>query len=68
MQALARAIPCTYVFEGMREVLRTGTFRWDHFGWALGLNALYLAFGIGLLVRMFDLARERGLLGRLTLQ
>ncbi|MCS6817295.1 MAG: ABC transporter permease [Blastocatellia bacterium] len=68
LQAIARAIPCTYVFEGMREVLRSGTFRWDHFGWALGLNVLYLAFGIWLLVRMFDLARERGLLGRLTMQ
>ncbi len=68
LQVIARAIPCTYVFEGMREVLRTGTFRWDHFGWALGLNALYLGLGFWLLVRMFNLARERGLLGRLTMQ
>ncbi|GBC77574.1 hypothetical protein HRbin08_01053 [bacterium HR08] len=68
VQVIARAIPCTYVFEGMREVLRTGTFRWDYFGWALGLNVLYLGLGFWLLARMFDLARERGLLGRLTMQ
>lgn len=68
VREIAWVIPCTYVFEGMREVLRSGTFRWDYFGWALGLNALYLAFGMWLLRRMFDLARQRGWLGRLTLQ
>jgi len=68
MQAVAFAIPCTHVFEGMREVIRTGSLSWSHLGWAVGLNALYLALAMWLLARIFNLARDRGLLGKLGMQ
>lgn len=68
VQTMALAIPCTHVFEGMREVLRTGSLSWSHLGWAVGLNMIYLALAMSLLARMFNLARDRGLLGKLGMQ
>lgn len=68
MRAMALAIPCTHVFEGMRDVIRSGTMSWHHLGWAMGLNAIYLGAAIWLLTRMFNLARDRGLLGKLGTQ
>jgi ABC-2 type transport system permease protein len=68
LQAVAWAIPCTYVFEGMREVLRSGTIPWGHLGWALGLNIIYLGAAMWLLARMFNTARDRGLLGKWGMQ
>jgi ABC-2 type transport system permease protein len=68
IQAVALAIPCTYVFEGMREVIRSGTMAWHQLGWAMGLNIIYLSAATLLLLRMFNLARDRGLLGKLGMQ
>ncbi|MBI3325228.1 MAG: ABC transporter permease [Nitrospinae bacterium] len=64
LQGISLAIPCTHVFEGMREVIRSGTIPWDHLGWAIGLNFIYLGLAMWLLARMFNLARDRGLLGK----
>jgi ABC-2 type transport system permease protein len=68
MQKVAWAIPCTYVFEGMREVIRSGTISWDNLAWAVGLNITYLMAAMGLLTHMFNLARDRGLLGKWGMQ
>jgi ABC-2 type transport system permease protein len=68
MQPVAYAIPCTYVFEGMREVLRTGSLSWSHLGWATGLNILYLSLALWFLSWMFNVVRDRGLLGKLGMQ
>lgn len=38
----SRFWPASYVFEGMREVLGTGTVRWDWVAISFGLNVLYL--------------------------
>jgi ABC-2 type transport system permease protein len=38
MQKVAWAIPCTYVFEGMRAVIGSGVIPWDGLAWAIGLN------------------------------
>jgi ABC-2 type transport system permease protein len=64
MQKVAWAIPSTYVFEGMREVIRTGTILWDNLAWAAGLNITYLAAAMSLLLHMLHVARDRGLLGK----
>jgi ABC-2 type transport system permease protein len=39
-----------------------GVFRWDLFWQAAGLNALYLTLASALFLKMFQIARERGLL------
>ena len=68
MQKVAWAIPSTYVFEGMRQVIGAGTIPWGHLAWAAGLNLIYLLAAIGLLLQMFAVARDRGLLGKWGMQ
>jgi ABC-2 type transport system permease protein len=68
MQKVAWAIPCTYVFEGMREVIGAGTIPWDNLAWAAGLNLIYLAAAMSLLLHIFNVARDRGLLGKWGMQ
>jgi ABC-2 type transport system permease protein len=68
MQKVAWAIPCTYVFEGMRAVIGSGVIPWDGLAWAIGLNIAYLAAAMGLLLHMFNLARDRGILGKWGMQ
>ena len=68
MQKVAWAIPCTYVFEGMREVIGTGSISWDNLAWAIGLNIIYLMGAMGLLLHIFNVARDRGLLGKWGMQ
>jgi ABC-2 type transport system permease protein len=68
MQKVAWAIPCSYVFEGMREVIGAGTIPWDNLAWAAGLNLIYLAAAMSLLLHIFNVARDRGLLGKWGMQ
>jgi ABC-2 type transport system permease protein len=62
LQAIAWGIPSAHVFEGMRAVLLRGTFRWDHFWAAAGLNVFYLALGAALFAWSMRNARDRGTL------
>ncbi|MEW5704116.1 MAG: ABC transporter permease [Pseudomonadota bacterium] len=62
LQPAAYALPAAHVFEGMRAVMFEGVFRWDSFGWAVGLNLLYLGAGWVILLAAFRAARVRGLL------
>jgi ABC-2 type transport system permease protein len=62
VQPIALALPSAHVFEGMRQVLATGTVAWDHMAWAVGLNAAWLAAATLLFARQFHAARVRGAL------
>lgn len=62
LQWVAWSFPPVYVFEGMREVLFNGAFRWDLLAGALVLNILYLCIGAALFLWSFRVARHRGLL------
>ncbi len=62
LQPVALALPCTWVFEGMRAVLITKQFLWSHFFWAVGLNGGYLLLASGVWVWAFRIARQRNLL------
>ena len=62
LQWVAWALPPVYVFEGMREVLFDGVFRWDLLAGALALNIVYLCIGAALFLWSFQVARRRGLL------
>jgi ABC-2 type transport system permease protein len=62
LRVIADLLPASYVFEGMRAVLFESTFRMDLFVRAVGLNLLYLGFGIAVFLAVFRTARRRGLL------
>jgi ABC-2 type transport system permease protein len=62
LQVIAWAIPSSHVFEGMRAVLLTGVFRWDHFWAAAALDVVYLALGAALFAWAMRDARDRGTL------
>lgn len=60
-QAIAWALPTTYVFEGMRDILTTGTFPVQYFWYSLVLNVIYLSLAVYLFVTMFEKSRVKGL-------
>jgi ABC-2 type transport system permease protein len=62
LQAIAYALPSAYVFEGMRAVLLTQTFRWDLLVRAFALNIVWVAIGIALFRVAIAYARKRGML------
>lgn len=59
-QVIAWTIPTTYIFEGMRAILNTGTFS-AHFFWiSLALDAVYLSLALLLFKTMFEKSRSKG--------
>ncbi len=62
LQPVAYAMPSSHVFEGMRAVLLEQRFDATHFFAAIALNAAYLLAGMALFIKVFHLARRRGLL------
>ncbi|HYF36647.1 MAG TPA: ABC transporter permease [Prosthecobacter sp.] len=67
-QPLAWAFPATHIFEGMREVMRTGTMNWQYLTNAMLLNELYLAAAGWLFLWILKLTRKRGLLTKFATQ
>jgi ABC-2 type transport system permease protein len=62
LQPFAWALPSTYVFEGMRDVLFAGAFRLDYFAIAVALDLVLLALGAFIFFLAFRDARRRGAL------
>ncbi len=62
LQPLAWLLPTSHVFEGMRAVLFERHFDTVMFLSAVGLNGVYLILGVSVFLRVFERARERGLL------
>jgi ABC-2 type transport system permease protein len=62
LQPVAWALPSTYVFEGMRDVLFQGRFRVDYLLAAIGLDLLLLVLGAAVFFIAFRDARRRGAL------
>lgn len=62
LQPVAWAIPPSHVFEGMRAIMFHGAVRTDHLLAAIGLNLFYLLASSLLFLRVFAIARRRGLL------
>lgn len=60
LQPISWALPPTYVFEGMRELLIHKVFRGDLMLDALALNALFLAAGIIGFLALLRSARRNG--------
>jgi ABC-2 type transport system permease protein len=68
LQTVAYLLPCTYVFEGLRTALRTGSVDLTGLATALGLNLVYLALGAAFFGWMLQQARDKGYLTRLGMQ
>jgi ABC-2 type transport system permease protein len=60
-QCIASALPMTYIFEGMRQILRGGQMPVQDLAISFGLNILYLGLAITFFGWMFEKSRERGL-------
>ena len=68
MQLFSKALPCSYIFEGMREVLKEGTLPMRDLVLSSALNLLYLAGAGVLFVRVLKTARDKGLLTKFASQ
>ncbi len=68
LQPIALAFPATHVFEGMREVMATGTMNPVSLVWALALNGVFLALAGALFAWILRLTRSRGLLTKFATQ
>lgn len=62
---IASLIPTTYVFEGMRMIIRTGTFSTTLSLMALATNFLYLILSVVFFYNMFKRTKQRGALLKL---
>ncbi|MDQ6891952.1 MAG: ABC transporter permease [Acidobacteriota bacterium] len=68
LQAIAKALPSTHVFEGMRAALQTGRVDTGTLVAAVGLNAVYLAAAAAFFGWMLGRVREKGYLSRLGME
>jgi ABC-2 type transport system permease protein len=68
LQIIARLVPSTHIFEGMRAALRTGTVDASTLLAALTLNLVYLALGAAFFGWMLRQTREKGYLSHLGMQ
>lgn len=64
VQHIAVCLPTTYVFEGMRQIIATGSMPLDMLVKSFVLNALYLALSLWFFISMYERSRAKGL-GRL---
>ncbi|MBI3358788.1 MAG: ABC transporter permease [Nitrospirae bacterium] len=62
VQPIARMIPASYVFEGMRAVLETGAIPYESLMKAAFLNGIYLALAIRFFYYNLRIVKEKGLL------
>lgn len=60
-QAISYCLPTTYIFEGMRSILTTGTFPIADFWISIGLNLVFLAGSLSLFRMMFLKSLNKGL-------
>lgn len=60
MQVIAHLIPTSYVFEGMRTILRDHTVEWQLLAVAAGLSVVYLIVGFQVFLWFFRSSRRHG--------
>lgn len=65
IQPISYAIPSTYVFEGMRAVVATGTFPLQYLALAFLTNAIYLSVILWYFYKMFAIVKVKGRLMKL---
>ena len=65
LQLVSRLIPASYIFEGMRAVIRNGSFPLFPLVLAFALNLIYLALSVAFFSRSFTKAKKNGSLLKL---
>ncbi len=60
-QKVSAWVPLSYVFEGMRSVIATGTMNVENLYRSGALTGLYLVLSLLFFRMMFDLSRKKGL-------
>lgn len=60
LQQIARFVPSSHVFEGMRGVIKEGRMPVNELIWASGLNAVYLASSIIFFNWIFKIVKVKG--------
>ena len=64
MQAIGRALPPSYVFEGMRAIVAGHPAPVSTLAFAVGLSGLYLALACWIFARVYRFALRTGLIAR----
>lgn len=67
-QNLAWCLPSTYVFEGMRQMLKDNVFNWTYFFSSAALNVLFMLVAGWIFVWMLGMTKKRGLLTKFATQ
>ena len=65
LQTIARYIPASYVFEGMRGVINSGPFPLNELLCSLGLNGIYILLSSLFFHWNFKIVKKKGLLVRI---
>jgi len=60
MQAISHVIPTSYVFEGMRTILRDHSVQWHLLAISAGLSVVYLVVGFQVFLWFFRSSRRHG--------
>jgi ABC-2 type transport system permease protein len=66
LQVVAWALPCSHIFEGMREVVDTGRLPLGMLAWAAALNAVWLAGAGAVYLWVFRYVRRHGLVSKVV--
>jgi ABC-2 type transport system permease protein len=66
LQVVAWGLPCSHVFEGMREVIDTGRMPIGMLAAAAGLNAIWLAAAGAVYLWVFRYVRRHGLVSKVV--
>ena len=61
-QYIAKILPMSYVFEGMRQVISTGIIDWQKVATAYALDGIYLILAVWFLKAGFNSAMQKGLI------
>ncbi len=65
LQAIARFVPASYVFEGMRAIIHTGNFPHHELIRSFGLDAAYIGVAFLFFCLVMKTVKKRGLLAKI---
>lgn len=65
LQVVARIVPASYIFEGMREIITTGRFPYQELALSFSLNAAYLFMALLYFYGVLRTVRKKGLLAKI---
>jgi ABC-2 type transport system permease protein len=65
LQTLARYVPASYVFEGMRSTISANSFPIKELLWSSGLNGIYIFIAFFVFHFVFKIVKKKGLLTRI---